>query len=231
MNILIGIIIGAAVVGLLAVPSIKKTKASEYNAAVVEYSGQISERNKQIATLQNQLDTLTNENDKMKNNMDSVDSLADSGENEERLIQAMKAYLDNDFVTAGTVLADVNKSLLDGQDAQSVYEFLLSKTKDTVENQIYEQAHTYYDDKDYMNAVTYFNKVLNLNPDSAEAWYYMGRSYQSLTILRKPETVIARLLNITATANMSMRLRAIWIRFRTRRRQGRPQKVNHKYKG
>ena len=181
MNILIGIIIGAAVVGLLAVPSIKKTKASEYNAAVVEYSGQISERNKQIATLQNQLDTLTNENDKMKNNMDSVDSLADSGENEERLIQAMKAYLDNDFVTAGTVLADVNKSLLDGQDAQSVYEFLLSKTKDTVENQIYEQAHIYYDDKDYMNAVTYFNKVLNLNPDSAEAWYYMGRSYQSLT--------------------------------------------------
>ena len=113
--------------------------------------------------------------------MDSVDSLADSGENEERLIQAMKAYLDNDFVTAGTVLADVNKSLLDGQDAQSVYEFLLSKTKDTVENQIYEQAHIYYDDKDYMNAVTYFNKVLNLNPDSAEAWYYMGRSYQSLT--------------------------------------------------
>ena len=181
VNILIGIIIGAAVVGLLAVPSIKKTKASEYNAAVVEYSGQISERNKQIATLQNQLDTLTNENDKMKNNMDSVDSLADSGENEERLIQAMKAYLDNDFVTAGTVLADVNKSLLDGQDAQSVYEFLLSKTKDTVENQIYEQAHIYYDDKDYMNAVTYFNKVLNLNPDSAEAWSYMGRSYQSLT--------------------------------------------------
>ena len=156
-------------------------KASEYNSAVVEYSSQISERNKEIATLQNQLDTLTDENDQLKNNMDSAGSLADSGKNEDLLIQAMKSYLDNDFVTAGTVLADVDKTLLEGQDAQSVYDFLLSKTRDTVVNQIYDQAHEYYDNKDYMNAVTHFNKVLNLNPDSAEAWYYMGRSYQSLT--------------------------------------------------
>ena len=127
VNILIGIIIGAAVVGLLAVPSIQKMKASEYNSAVVEYSSQISERNKEIATLQNQLDTLTDENDQLKNNMDSAGSLADSGKNEDLLIQAMKSYLDNDFVTAGTVLADVDKTLLEGQDAQSVYDFYCQK--------------------------------------------------------------------------------------------------------
>ena len=165
VNILIGIIIGAAVVGLLLVPSIQKTKASEYNQAVVGYSSQISERNKEITSLQNQVDTLTDENDKLKNNMDSVGSGADSEQNDKRLIQAMKSYLDNDFVTAGTVLADVDKTLLDGQEAQDVYDFLLTNTKDTVINQLYEEACEYYDQKDYMNAVTYFRKVLNLNPD------------------------------------------------------------------
>lgn len=195
VNILIGIIIGAAVVGLLLVPSIQKTKASEYNQAVVEYSSQISERNKEITSLQNQVDTLTDENDKLKNNMDSVGSQADSEQNDKRLIQAMKSYLDNDFVTAGTVLADVDKTLLDGQEAQDVYDFLLTKTRDTVVNQLYAEACEYYDQKDYMNAVTYFRKVLNLNPDSVEAWYNMGRAYQYLTDFEQARNCYNTIIN------------------------------------
>ncbi|HAP20832.1 MAG TPA: hypothetical protein DCR27_06110 [Lachnospiraceae bacterium] len=195
VNILIGIIIGAAVVGLLLVPSIQKTKASEYNQAVVGYSSQVSERNKEITSLQNQVDTLTDENDKLKNNMDSVGSGADSEQNDKRLIQAMKSYLDNDFVTAGTVLADVDKTLLDGQEAQDVYDFLLTNTKDTVINQLYEEACEYYDQKDYMNAVTYFRKVLNLNPDSVEAWYNMGRAYQYLTDFEQARNCYNTILN------------------------------------
>lgn len=195
VNILIGIIIGAAVVGLLLVPSIQKTKASEYNQAVVGYSSQISERNKEITSLQNQVDTLTDENDKLKNNMDSVGSGADSEQNDKRLIQAMKSYLDNDFVTAGTVLADVDKTLLDGQEAQDVYDFLLTNTKDTVVNQLYEEACEYCDQKDYMNAVTYFRKVLNLNPDSVEAWYNMGRAYQYLTDFEQARNCYNTIIN------------------------------------
>lgn len=195
VNILIGIIIGAAVVGLLLVPSIQKTKASEYNQAVVGYSSQISERNKEITSLQNQVDTLTDENDKLKNNMDSVGSEADSEQNDKRLIQAMKSYLDNDFVTAGTVLADVDKTLLDGQEAQAVYDFLLTNTKDTVVNQLYEEACEYYDQKDYMNAVTYFRKVLNLNPDSVESWYNMGRAYQYLTDFEQARNCYNTIIN------------------------------------
>lgn len=195
VNILIGIIIGAAVVGLLLVPSIQKTKASEYNQAVVGYSSQVSERNKEITSLQNQVDTLTDENDKLKNNMDSVGSGADSEQNDKRLIQAMKSYLDNDFVTAGTVLADVDKTLLDGQEAQDVYDFLLTNTKDTVINQLYEEACEYYDQKDYMNAVTYFRKVLNLNPDSVETWYNMGRAYQYLTDFEQARNCYNTILN------------------------------------
>lgn len=200
VNILIGIIIGAAVVGLLAIPAIQKTKAAEYNQAVVEYSSQISERNKEITTLQNQIDALTDENDSLKNNMDTTGSQADSGQNEELLIQAVKSYLDNDFVTSGTVLADVDKSLLSGQDAQAVYDFILSKTRDTVVNQLYAEAYQYYDDRDYMNAVTMFRKVLNLNTDSVESWYYMGRAYQYLTDFEQARNCYNTIINNYGTS-------------------------------
>ena len=84
-------------------------------------------------------------------------------------------------MTAGTTLAEVDKSLLEEADAQAVYDFLLAKTSDTVYSGLYAEAYQLYTDKDYMNAVTLFKKVLNLKPDSVEAWYYMGRSYQYLT--------------------------------------------------
>lgn len=181
VNILIGIIIGAAVVGLLLVPSINKTKAAEYNQAIVEYSSQISERNKEIATLKSQIDSLSDENDKLNNDMDTVGSIADNNQNENMLIEAMKSYLDNDFVSAGTKLSEVDKGMLESQDAQTVYDFLQSKTSDAVVDNMYAEAYQHYTDKDYMNAVTLFKKVLNLTPDSVQAWYYLGQSYQNLT--------------------------------------------------
>lgn len=181
VNILIGIIIGAAVVGLLLVPSIKKTENAKYNEAVVQYSSQISERNKEIANLQSQIDALSDENTKLSSDMDSVDSIADAGQNENLLIEAMKAYLDNDFMTSGTILSEVDKSLLESLDAQAVYDFLLAKTSDTVVNTMYAEAYQYFSDKDYMNAASLFKKVLNLTPDSVQTWYYLGRSYQYLT--------------------------------------------------
>lgn len=180
VNILIGIIIGAAVVGLLLVPSIRKTKASEYNEAVVEYSSQISERNKEIATLQNQIDALTDENTKLNSNAENVNQIADNGVNESRLIQAMKAYLDNNFVDAGTMLADIDRAGLQEADAQTVYDFLLAKTSETVINRFYAEAYEYINKKDYMSAVTCLNKIVHLDSNAVEARYQLARCYHYL---------------------------------------------------
>lgn len=180
VNILIGIIIGAAVVGLLLVPSIRKTKASEYNQAVVEYSSQISERNKEIATLQNQIDALTDENTQLSSNAENVNQIADNGANESRLLQAVRAYFDSNYVEAGTLLADVDRSGLQESDAQTVYDFVLAKTSETVINRFYAEANEYMNNKDYMNAITYLTKIVNLDSDEVEARYQMGRCYQYL---------------------------------------------------
>ena len=185
VNILIGIIIGAAVVGLLLVPSIKKTKTSEYNEAIVAYSSQISERNKEIATLKSEIDVLTEQNDQLISNAESGANAADISQAEKNLIQAVKAYMDNDFLKAGTLLAEINKDSLENPDSQAVYEYLIAKTSESVTSRFFAEAYEYYNNKDYMNAVGYFDKILKLNPDSAEARYQLGRCYQHLTDFEK----------------------------------------------
>ncbi len=181
VNILIGVIIGAAVVGVLAVPSFRKTNASEYNQAVVEYSNQISDRNKEINSLQNQIDALTEENDKLNNEIGEAGSSADVSQNNSTLIRSMRAYLNNDYQTAGTLLADVDRSLLDTDEGKDVYDIIQSQTADTVVESLYDEALSSFDSKDYMNAAELLNKVVNLQPDDVEARFYLGRSYQLLT--------------------------------------------------
>lgn len=185
VNILIGIIIGAAVVGLLLVPSIQKTKTTEYNEAIVSYSSQISERNKEIATLKSELDELREENSRLSSDAENLTDIADGGLTENTLIQAMKAYLDNDFLDCGNLLTEVDKNLLEDQDAQAVYDYLIAKTSDTVITRYFAEAYEYYNNKDYMNAVGYFDKILKLSPSSTEARYQMGRCYQYLTDFEK----------------------------------------------
>ena len=56
INIIIGIVIGAAALLLLVVPTITRTQTAKYNQQIVEYSAQISERNSQIDDLNTQVD-------------------------------------------------------------------------------------------------------------------------------------------------------------------------------
>ena len=184
-NILMGIIIGAAVVGLLLVPSIKKTSTAEYNQAIVEYSSQISERNKQIAILQNEIAALTEENTKLNNDVENVNQIADNGASENALLRAMKAYLDNNFLSAGTALAEVNRDALSSTDSQDVYDYLIAKTSDTVISRFYAEAYEFYNNKDYMGAIGYFDKILKLDPNDDEARYHLGRCYHYLTDFEK----------------------------------------------
>lgn len=181
VNILIGVIIGAAVVGVLAVPSFRKTNASEYNQAIVEYSNEISDRNKEITGLQNQIDALTEENDRLNNELGNAGSSADISKNNSTLIRSMRAYLNNDYQTAGTLLADVDRELLDTDEGKNVYDVIQSQTAESVIDSLYQEAMSSFEAKDYMSAADLLKKVVNLAPDDVEARFYLGRAYQLMT--------------------------------------------------
>ena len=110
INILIGIVIGAAVIWLLIVPSITKTKASEYNQAVVEYSAQISERNKNIDDLQNQITDLQSKLSQYESTVGNT--VDDAGASEQKLIEAVGSYLQNNVQDAGTLIAEIEPAAI-----------------------------------------------------------------------------------------------------------------------
>lgn len=196
VNILIGLIIGAAVVGLLLVPSMRRMNRMEYNQAVTEYSSQISDRNEQITRLQSQVDALTQENDQLKNSGGDAVSAQTRSAADEALLQAVKAYMANDYSTAGLTAADIDASALTDENSRDIYDYLVNRTKDVVADTLFADAQTYYEDKDYMNAAASYKRYLVFVPDSDEALYYLGRTYQNLTDFENARTCYEQVIDM-----------------------------------
>ena len=178
INILIGIVIGEAVIWLLIVPSITKTKASEYNQAVVEYSAQISERNKNIDDLQNQITDLQSKLSQYESTVGNT--VDDAGASEQKLIEAVGSYLQNNVQDAGTLIAEIEPAAITNAQEKKIYNILKEATKSSVTETLYANAKDSFDKKDYVAAIDGMTKVLRMDDSYSYAVFYMGRSYQML---------------------------------------------------
>ena len=87
VNVIIGVVIGAAVVWLLLVPSVRRNLALEYNQAVVEYGSLISENNNLIASYEKENADLTAQNQALQDQLDSGGRLTDADSSEENLFR------------------------------------------------------------------------------------------------------------------------------------------------
>jgi tetratricopeptide (TPR) repeat protein len=178
INVLIGIVIGVAVIWLLVVPSVTKRKASEYNQAVVEYSAQISERNKEVSSLTTQLQEVQAELDQYKATVgEAVD---DAGASEDKLISAMLSYLQSDLESAGEYLADIEPAAIVESREKKIYELMKEATKDSVTDSLYEEAYEAYEAGDYIDAIEGLTRVLRMDESYRSAIFYMGRAYHRL---------------------------------------------------
>ncbi|MBQ9827933.1 MAG: tetratricopeptide repeat protein, partial [Lachnospiraceae bacterium] len=180
INLLIGIIVGAAAIGLLLIPSIKKTEAQRYNNAVADYSSIITSRNRTIANLNARISDMEEEMALMRSQMEQYASYTDEGTNDDLLLQAAKEYLNGNLRGAGEILSEIERDKLDHTSSVDVYEFLVNECRDTIVDNMYVDALTNYRNGLYTDALDGFRKVLNLAPDYADAVFYRAMTYYEL---------------------------------------------------
>ena len=180
INLLIGIIIGAAAIGLLLIPSIKKTETTRYNNAVADYSSIISSRNRTIANLNARISDMEEEMVLMRSQMEQYSSYTDEGANDDLLLQAAKEYMNGNLRGAGEILSEIDRDKLDHNSSADVYEFLVNECSESVLDSMYVDALTNYRNGLYTEALDGFRKVLNLDPEYGEAVFYTGMTYYDL---------------------------------------------------
>lgn len=183
VNLVLGVIIGAAFIMIAIVPGIRKN-------AVTDQSGEIVTLNEKLVKAEAKLESAVNEKASLEQDLEELRyQLSHQEEPEvveedksvyENLMQAAVFFMEEDPVQATDTLLQVKKKDLKLDSAVTLYEKLSGGLFAEQSAEVYEEGHTLYTDGSYEEALKVFEKALELNPDNVDAIYFTGRSHHRL---------------------------------------------------
>lgn len=186
LSILLGVLIGAAMVWYLILPAKLSNVNYDNNQIVLEYSEQLAANAVDMANLNSQIENLKTERDNLELQLSVY--IGDTGESNmySMLIEAADAYVDYDFAQALVLLQKIDIALLPTQTAKEVYTSMLSYCSGGADK-FQGQGIKAYMEKDYISAVNYLQAALIYDETNDEAAYYLGLCYEE----EEPATVAA----------------------------------------
>jgi tetratricopeptide (TPR) repeat protein len=174
LNMIIGIVLGALVVGVIVIPSINRNLSRDAETKVAQYSSAMVTQNEHIKELESKIE--------------EYDSMVDSGnmqiseaskaiEYYEKLLNAYIAYAAQNYDLALETLQGVDTSVY-SENALNIYNGIVSDINSKQYDSYNAQAMEAFQRGDYKDAITYFAAAKNVNPDSYSACAYLAHSYR-----------------------------------------------------
>lgn len=178
LNFLIGVVIGAAIIWYLAVPTIKRDAASETNAVSVQSSETIAAKNQQISALEEDVKELKASLSEAEKSISEHDREIDSYDS---LLNAYRAYAKGDPDAAGEKLDGINTDLLSSK-GKKYYQFLSDKIITDYLEQTYEEATKLYNKNNITDAKGYYERIIALDEsyDEGNALYNLAQCHRKL---------------------------------------------------
>lgn len=175
LSILLGVVIGAAMIWYLVVPAKLANINYDNNQTVLRYSELLAANAIDIANLKSQIEDLETERDTL--------SLQYSGSSAEvemyvLLTEAANAYVNNNFAEALVMLEKIDIALLPTQTAKEVYSTMLEYSSGGADRFKATGVRAYMDG-DYESAISYLAAATIYNSADDEAVYYLGISYEA----------------------------------------------------
>lgn len=177
VNILIGIVVGAAVVWFLIAPAVNQKRAETNNKNIIALSEEIAARDTQLDTLKKELEAYRSSSDEVQDAMQTAQSAQESYE---ALMKVSGQYEGGVTSNADMVegLLTVNRDAL-GEQGQAIYDEISGDLYPKVCKKLYEQAQTSIGEGNYDEAITALEKVIAMDEgyDEGNALKLLGDAY------------------------------------------------------
>ena len=173
LNVVIGVVIGVAVMGLLIMPALQSKKSGELNKAVAEYSDQVDAKSATLDSLQAENDSLKKQNEEAAK---AASEAADKVSSYEELLKAYASYSSGDSAAALQQLEAINQDTL-SDDAKTLYSSVFSEVGVTAVKDLYKTGYDAYQKGDYATAIEDLGKCYELDNTQGDALYFLARSY------------------------------------------------------
>lgn len=168
MNLVLGALIGAAIIVFLIIPAVDESKADKENKQMIEYSERINAMEAQISAQTRMLDEYRAANEDSEAAAQTAASTADSYEN---LMNASAQYDSGSYtedVIADTLL-NINRDALGGT-GQARYDELVSNVFSTACEIKYSAGVESFEAANYDTAIDNLSKVVRMDESYDEGW-------------------------------------------------------------
>lgn len=180
INILVGVLIGAAIIWFMIMPARLQSQMQTYNKTLADYSDQLSNSNAEVTSLKTQIDKLTTENEELKKATEEVGITVDNVAYYDAIISGAYAFMSGDKLKAAEAVVSIDMTEVTSTEAINIYNTIKSQCFAEAATELYNKGFEYYGDNEYTDAVAHLERSIKLNPEYVEAIYYVAMSYDAL---------------------------------------------------
>ncbi len=204
VNILAGLLLGAAVIFFLVMPAKTKSINESHNKEMLKYSEELSQASQKADSLSEQLKSMEAEKKKAEDSLASLTSNSDSILAQyQAVIGILQAYKKNDFPSAVRIYAGLNPELITSSDVQAVIGEIkkdMSKNGCPILEDLGDKA---LEAGDTQTALTYYLKCLDLKPDSWQAKYKTAVIYKGMDQKEQANGLFSDIINNSKDKELS----------------------------
>lgn len=178
INIILGILLGGAIVWFLVVPANRQAVNDEANRQVTDANTKLATESVKVQELQDEIDGYVEQAELAEKDRDDALAKAQSYED---LMAIANLYVTGDQAGAASMIANLN-----GEDftdnAKTLYDSLSGQVKSSLFTQYYTAGTTAYAGGDYATAAEQLKKAVENDPERtnanhADALLYLGMAY------------------------------------------------------
>lgn len=173
VNLVLGLLVGAAALWFLVVPAKTQKINQEANKKVVEYSDKMATLSAELDRMQEEMDASTDSVSTAQSQIEQANTEASGYEN---LIKAWQAYREGSYSTAANAIEGVNAESL-SVEAKSMYDSMMSEIGSTVKSNYENEAASAMESGDYDTAISNLEKALNIGEQDSDTMFNLAQAY------------------------------------------------------
>ena len=180
LNILAGLILGMMVIYFLVMPTITRALNNEHNDEIITYSQKLNAKNQELESLQASYDALKNGADEMESRLAAIE-----GDNSQVLAQyqtmigILQAYRSDDILSVARLYVNLDTSLIEDESVLAIADAVRTDMETSGYQTLEDLGTTAWNGGRPEEAMEYYQKSLEVQPNNPSATYLLGRLYQN----------------------------------------------------
>ncbi len=190
INIILGLLLGGAIVWFLVVPANRQAVNDQANQQVTDANTKLASESARVQELEEEIDGYLQQVESAQQEQEDASNQVQSYDD---LLAIANLYISGDQSTAASMITSLNADDFEG-NAKTLYDSLSGAVQSSLFNEYYTAGTQAYANGDYSTAATQLQQAVDADPNRensnyAQALFYLGFAYYNLGNYDQSDTV------------------------------------------